>query len=74
MKHTRKMIAFDELTTSDLIVDAVYQGGQSGNAGDDPLPRLLELANQGGFRRRGTPKKLEMFALTSSFGDVDWPD
>lgn len=74
MKHSRKIIAFDELSTCDLTVDAVYRGGKSGNAGDDPLPPLLELANQGGFRRRGTPEKLEMLALTSSFADVDWPD
>ena len=74
MKGVRKIIGFDELASCDLYVDAVYQGGKSGNAGDDPLPRLLGLANQGGFRRRGTPNRLEMLALTSSFADVDWPD
>ena len=74
LKATSKIISFGELASADLIVDAIYQGGTRGNAGDDPLPALLRLALQGGFRRRGTPEKLEMLALISSFADVDWPD
>jgi hypothetical protein len=63
VKGIGRIIVFDELTSCDLCVDAVYEGGKSGNAGDDPLPRLLELANQGGFRRRGTPDKLEIASV-----------
>lgn len=74
LKSTSKVIAFEALSYADLIVDAIYQSGKRGNAGDDPLPALLRLANQGGFRRRGTPDQLEMLALTSSLADVDWPD
>jgi hypothetical protein len=29
-----------------LVVDAVYRGGRSGNAGDDPFPRLLLKAQR----------------------------
>ncbi len=66
--------SFDQLTTADLCVDGVYTGGRRGNSGDDPFPRLLSVSNQGGFRYRGTLKKLDMVALTSSLTDVDWPD
>jgi hypothetical protein len=44
---------FDELRTADLIVDAVYEGGKKGNAGDDPLDLLMSCGNQGGFRTMG---------------------
>nr|WP_281493977.1 restriction endonuclease [Jannaschia sp. S6380] len=45
-----------------------------GNAGDEPLPRLINVSNSGGFRYRGSLKSLEMVALTSSLKDPDWPD
>lgn len=66
--------SFADLTQADLCVDAVYEGGRSGNAGDDPLPRLLSVSNQGGFRYRGSLGMLEMLVLTSSLDDPDWPD
>jgi hypothetical protein len=62
------------LGRADLLVDAVYQGGRAGNAGDDPLPRLIGLSNQGGFRYRGSMGALELVGLTSSMNDPDWPD
>ncbi len=70
-----QIIPFGELHTADLHVDAVYQSGRSGNAGDDPFPRLLSMSNQGGFRYRGDiSNHLEMLLLMTSFGDPDWPD
>lgn len=70
-----RIIPFDQLTTSDLYVDAVYQGGRRGNMGDDPLPRLLRMDSLGGFRKRGrVAGKLHMLVLTSSMADSDWPD
>jgi Restriction endonuclease AspBHI N-terminal/Restriction endonuclease len=66
--------AFSELERADLVVDAVYQGGRIGNAGDDPFPRLLRLSNMGGFRYRGSLATLEMVVLTTSMSDPDWPD
>ncbi|MEH6952643.1 restriction endonuclease [Nitrobacter sp. NHB1] len=60
---------------SELHVDACYQGGRHGNAGDDPLPSLLRVDSQGGFRKRGkVAGKLHMLVLTSSLADPDWPD
>ena len=45
-----------------------------GNAGDDPLPLLLNVSNSGGFRYRGQVNSLKMVVLTSSGKDPDWPD
>jgi len=62
-------------SVADLHVDALYQGGRRGNAGDDPLPKLLRVDSQGGFRYRGkVAGKLQMLVLTSSMNDPDWPD
>jgi AspBHI-like restriction endonuclease len=68
------IVAFDQLHTSDLKVDATYQGARRGNAADDPFPRLLNVSNQGGFRYRGKLAALQMVVLTSSLSDPDWPD
>ena len=65
---------FSNLSRADLVVDATYEGGRSGNAGDDPFPQLLGLSNQGGFRYRGSLAALKFVALTSSMNDPDWPD
>lgn len=69
-----KRVMFDELESADLLVDAIYEGGRSGNAGDDPLCRLIGVSNQGGFRYLGTLNKPRLIVLTSSFNDPDWPD
>lgn len=66
--------ARNQLELADLVVDAVYEGGRSGNAGDDPLPRLLGVSNQGGFRILGTKESPNLIVMTSSFSDPDWPD
>jgi len=70
-----KAIPLEALSVSDLIVDAIYQGDRKGNAGDDPLPKLMRVDSQGGFRYRGKVKgKLELLVLTTSMNDPDWPD
>jgi hypothetical protein len=63
-----------ELQDANLVVDAVYQGGRSGNAGDDPLNALLTVSLMGGFRYRGSLDNLELVVLTTTLSDVDWPD
>lgn len=69
-----EVVPFSETRSADLRVDAVYQGGRSGNAGDDPLPHLLNVSNSGGFRYRGSLDALELIVLTSSLRDPEWPD
>jgi hypothetical protein len=69
-------VPFNSLTAADLAVGAVYEGGTSGNASDDPMARLLPCGNQGGFRIRGqrTTHSYRMALLYTSGADPDWPD
>lgn len=70
----REEFSFEKLDTADLYVDAVYRGRRSGNAGDDPLHRLLGVSLMGGFRYLGTLDALRLVVLTTSLNDPDWPD
>lgn len=67
-----EIVPFSEVRAASLQVDAIYQGGRMGNAGDDPLPHLLSVSNSGGFRYRGSLDALELVVLTSSLKDPDW--
>jgi len=69
-----QIVPFSDASSTDLTVDAVYLGDRKGNAGDDPLHRLLRVSNSGGFRYRGQLNALELVVLTSSGKDPDWPD
>ncbi|MEV6720795.1 restriction endonuclease [Streptomyces xanthochromogenes] len=69
--------AFADLGSADLVVDALYAGGTSGNTGDDPISKLIRgVGNQGGFRYSGSPAKgtVKLAVLYTSGRDVDWPD
>ncbi|HEN5500273.1 TPA: restriction endonuclease, partial [Legionella pneumophila] len=37
-----KIYSFDTLANADLIIDAVYEGGSSGNASDDPISKIIK--------------------------------
>lgn len=63
-----------ELKNADLVVDKIYEGGRAGNASDDPLPPLVGVSNQGGFRYIGNRERPRLVVLTSTMKDVDWPD
>ncbi|WP_372407768.1 restriction endonuclease [Streptomyces luteireticuli] len=70
-------VAFTDLRTADLVVDALYAGGTNGNSGDDPISKLIAgVGNQGGFRYAGSPTKrtVRLAVLYTSGGEVDWPD
>jgi hypothetical protein len=69
-----RLFQFNELQTADLIVDASYKGGMAGNAGDDPIHKLLGCGTQGGFRYIGPVSAARMVVIYSSFQDPDWPD
>jgi Restriction endonuclease AspBHI N-terminal/Restriction endonuclease len=69
-----KVVPFDELSSTDLVVDAVYQSGRKGNHSDDPISHIVKVSNQGGFRYRGSLDSLDLVALVSSLNDPDWPD
>lgn len=70
-----KRISFDQLAASSMVVDAVYEGGSNGNAGDDPIAKLLKgTGNQGGFRVAGSFGSWKWIVLYTSGEDADWPD
>jgi hypothetical protein len=70
-----KRISFDQLSTTSLVVDAVYEGGSQGNVSDDPLSKLLKgTGNMGGVRDAGSFGSWKWIVLYTSGEDSDWPD
>ena len=70
-----RIIPSNVLSTSDLVIDAVYEGGRQGNAADDPISKILEgVGNQGGFRAAGRGPDKKYVVLYTSGEDKDWPD
>lgn len=68
-------VSFPELDKSDLYIDAIYEGGNAGNAGDDPISKLLlGTGNQGGFRLAGPKISRRWIVLYTSGEDTNWPD
>lgn len=68
------IIPFSKISSSSLIVDAIYEGGNVGNISDDPISKMLPVSNQGGFRYKGKNSAPELIVLYSSGHDIDWPD
>ena len=69
-----RVIPQSQLSGSDLYIDATYEGGRQGNAGDDPLHCLLGVSIQGGFRILGSREQPRLVVLTTSMSDLEWPD
>lgn len=69
-----KVFDWNDLQNADLIVDACYRGKRGGNAGDNPLNRLVGVSNMGGFRILGTVDRPKLVVITSRLSDSDWPD
>ena len=70
-----KVISFTYLSTTDLIIDAIYEGGNAGNAGDDPISKLIPgIGNMVGFRYSGRESRKKIIVLYTSGIDKDWPD
>jgi hypothetical protein len=70
------VISFDQLADADLVVNRVYRGGAAGNTSDDPLPKLLPVGDQGGFRAHGrtVQDSVKLVVLYTSGAEPDWPD
>jgi hypothetical protein len=70
-----KIFSYEECSTADLIVDAVYEGEEGGKISGEALSRLLRASgNQGGFRASGRGDDKKLVALFTSGEDKDWPD
>jgi hypothetical protein len=68
-----RIIAHRELSISDIVVDAVYEGA-AGLSGE-PLSKVIPgVGNLGGFRAAGKGPDKKFVVLYSSGEDKDWPD
>ena len=57
----------EELATEDLVVDAIYEGGEANNLSAAPLPDLMGVGTNGGFRpkRSLTPSMTQIGQIIS---------
>ena len=70
-----RVISFEKLPTTDLVIDAVYEGVAGGNLSGEALSKLLPgIANLGGFRAAGRGDDKKFVILYTSGEDKDWPD
>lgn len=70
-----RVISFDQASTSDLIVDAIYESGSDGKLSGEPISKLLPgSGNMGGFRVSGRGERKNWVVLFSTEEDRDWPD
>lgn len=70
-----RVIAYEDLSKADLIVDAVYQGETGSHLSGEPLSELLPgIGNLGGFRAAGRGEDKKLVVLYTSGEDKDWPD
>lgn len=68
-------VPFNELAIADLVVGTVYEGGDLGHIGDEPISKLVPGAgNQGGIRSAGPMEARKLVVLFTTWHDVDWPD
>jgi hypothetical protein len=69
------IIPYTDLSSSDLIVDAVYEGEAGSHLSGEPLSNVLRgVGNLGGFRSAGRGEDKKFVVLYSSGEDRDWPD
>ena len=60
-------IPFENLSESDLVVDAIYEGGSQGHMGAEPIHKILPgISTQSGFRVRKIENSRALVVLYSS--------
>jgi hypothetical protein len=69
---------FNELESSDLVIDAIYKGGTTPNMSAEPFHKLFpKCENSGGFRkvlRNDSSGKYAYVILYTSMEELEWPD
>ena len=70
-----EIIPYHKLPTSDLIVDAVYEGAEGGQLSGESLSKLIPgVGNLGGFRFAGKSSQKKLVILYTIGVHKDWPD
>ena len=70
-----RRVAFAELRTADLVVDAVYGSDATRqNVAADPIAPLTGTGNMGGFRFSGSVTRQNLVVLYTTMGEPNWPD
>jgi len=70
-----KVVPYDQLSTSDLIVDCVYESSADAQLAGEPISKLLPgSGNMGGFRVSGRGDRKNWVVLFTTGEDRDWPD
>lgn len=70
-----RVIPFNQVSTADLIVDAVYESSLDGQLSGEPIARLLPgSGNMGGFRVSGRGERKNWVVLFTTGEDRNWPD
>lgn len=69
---------FEDLSSSDLVVDCIYKGGSVSNMSAEPFHKLIPgCENAGGFRkklREDGSGKYAYVVLYTSMEELEWPD
>ena len=68
--------SFETLNDAPLVIDAIYEGKHSGTGykTDEPLHKLLNVDNTGGFRYRGSRDNPSYVVLYTTENNPEWPD
>lgn len=70
-----RLVPFADLTSADVIVDAVYESNSDGQLSGEPISKLLPgSGNMGGFRVSGRGDRKNWVVLFTTGEDRDWPD
>lgn len=75
-EYTPHPYNFESLDDAPLVIDAVYEGKHSGTGSkaDEPLHRLLNVDNSGGFRYNGNRDNPSYVVLYTTERKPEWPD
>lgn len=68
-----RVVPFGELPTTDLLIDAVYEGGPGGHLSGEALSKLLPgTGNLGGFRASGRGDDKKFVVLYCRYPYNEW--
>lgn len=74
-------IPFEQISTADLIVDAIYEGGTAKNLSSEALSKILHVGNRQGFRKcmikttKGKRVSEEAYVCIYTTGEeIEWRD